>query len=101
MADNMNSLKFRDRIHQRRREGQPLTEDEIMFITNESAELAGAGSNGMPQRRIEYILIVAVSPEHIRWASKAKEVLKKPANEINKGDARDVTSKEVSLFPAG
>ncbi|XHG03837.1 hypothetical protein AWENTII_007125 [Aspergillus wentii] len=87
MADNMNSLKFRDRIHQRRREGQPLTEDEIMFITNESAELAGAGSN--------------VSPEHIRWASKAKEVLKKPANEINKGDARDVTSKEVSLFPAG
>lgn len=34
----MSTLQFRHRIEKRRQEGKPLTEEEINYITNESAE---------------------------------------------------------------
>lgn len=41
----MSTLQFRHRIDQRRQEGKPLTEEEINFITNESADRADTSSS--------------------------------------------------------
>lgn len=45
MAGVMSTLQFRHRIDQRRQEGKPLTEDEINYITNESADLGHTSSS--------------------------------------------------------
>ncbi|EAW14265.1 uncharacterized protein ACLA_073000 [Aspergillus clavatus NRRL 1] len=75
----MDTLSFKERVHQCRRNRQPLTDEEIAYITQESAELAGAAS------------------DQIQWMSKAEQVLSKPASEITMDDARNITSKEVSV----
>jgi phage-related minor tail protein len=44
--ENMDTLRFRERVHQRRRHSQPLTEEEITYITQQSAELADESLTG-------------------------------------------------------
>ncbi|GIJ89107.1 hypothetical protein Asppvi_008036 [Aspergillus pseudoviridinutans] len=84
--ENMDTLRFRERVHQRRRHSQPLTDEEITYITQQSAELA------------DEALTDKVNPDQIRWASKAEQVLSKPLNEITMDDARNLTSKEARAF---
>ncbi|KAH2573437.1 hypothetical protein KXV70_009264 [Aspergillus fumigatus] len=74
--ENMDTLRFRERVHQRRRHSQPLTDEEITYITQQSAELA----------------------DESLTASKAEQVLSKPLNEITMDDARNLTSKEARAF---
>jgi len=40
--ENMDTIQFRHRINARRRDGQPLRDDEINFITSQSTDLAGS-----------------------------------------------------------
>ena len=40
--ENMDTIQFRKRINERRLDGQPLRDDEINFITNQSTDLAGS-----------------------------------------------------------
>lgn len=40
--ENMDTIQFRQRINERRLDGQPLRDDEINFITNQSTDLAGS-----------------------------------------------------------
>jgi phage-related minor tail protein len=44
--ENMDTLRFRERVHQRRRHSQPLTDEEITYITQQSAELADESLTG-------------------------------------------------------
>ncbi|EBA27501.1 conserved hypothetical protein [Aspergillus fumigatus Af293] len=98
--ENMDTLRFRERVHQRRRHSQPLTDEEITYITQQSAELADESLTvfnlvevfGAKRTRDQ------VNPDQIRWASKAEQVLSKPLNEITMDDARNLTSKEARAF---
>lgn len=45
-VENMDTLRFRERVHQRRRHSQPLTDEEITYITQQSAELADESLTG-------------------------------------------------------
>jgi len=96
--ENMDTIHFRQRINARRRDGQPLRDDEINFITNQSIDLAG--SPGM-FLNLTYLSLVLTTidtkyPEQVEWAAKAEQVLSKPANEISTDDAKNVTAKEVN-----
>jgi hypothetical protein len=44
--ENMDTLRFRERIHRRRQHSQPLTDEEITYITQQSAELADESLTG-------------------------------------------------------
>ncbi|KAF4215135.1 hypothetical protein CNMCM8980_010672 [Aspergillus fumigatiaffinis] len=84
--ENMDTLRFRERVHQRRRHSQPLTDEEITYITQQSETFRAKGTRDQ------------VNPDQIRWASKAEQVLSKPLNEITMDDARNLTSKEARAF---
>ncbi|ODM20224.1 hypothetical protein SI65_03277 [Aspergillus cristatus] len=84
--ENMDTIQFRHRINARRRDGQPLRDDEINFITSQSTDLAGS-----PDTKY---------PEQVQWAAKAEQILSKPANEISTDDAKNVTAKEAHAFDA-
>ncbi|KAJ5083850.1 hypothetical protein NUU61_008429 [Penicillium alfredii] len=75
-------------MHQRARKGQRLTDEEIGFITNKTAELAGASSDQKD----------TLNPSQARWAVKAEQVLSKPADGITQKDAREMASKESQAF---
>ncbi|GIJ98268.1 hypothetical protein Aspvir_000384 [Aspergillus viridinutans] len=103
--ENMDTLRFRERVHQRRRHSQPLTDEEITYITQQSAELADEALTG---KAFEFVRVGEifgakstrdqVNPDQIRWASKAEQVLSKPLNEITMDDSRNLTSKEARAF---
>ncbi|GFF33550.1 hypothetical protein IFM61606_01917 [Aspergillus udagawae] len=103
--ENMDTLRFRERVHQRRRHSQPLTDEEITYITQQSAELADEALAGKALKCFCARQIFRaetpgdqVNPDQIRWASKAEQVLSKPLNEITMDDARNLTSKEARAF---
>ncbi|RHZ47484.1 uncharacterized protein CDV56_101313 [Aspergillus thermomutatus] len=103
--EDMDTLRFRERVHQRRRHSQPLTDEEITYITQQSAELADEVYSGKTFEwfRVSEILQAKnprdqVNPDQIRWASKAEQVLSKPLNEITMDDARNLSSKEARAF---
>ncbi|KAL1964570.1 hypothetical protein VTN77DRAFT_6867 [Rasamsonia byssochlamydoides] len=84
----MSTLQFRERIHERARKGERLSDEEIAEITRESAELAGADSGPTEE----------VNPQQAQWATQADKVLSKPANRISRVDASDLHSKEARAF---
>ncbi|RJE18121.1 hypothetical protein PHISCL_09537 [Aspergillus sclerotialis] len=77
----MDTLMFRQRIQERMQQGERLTDDEIAFITKGSEDLAGTPPGELPDKT--------------QWASRAEQVLRKPANEINMNDSKSLSSKEV------
>ncbi|CEJ56196.1 hypothetical protein PMG11_02413 [Penicillium brasilianum] len=84
---NMDTLQFRNRLDKRARRGERLSDEEIEFITNKSAELADAPTEND-----------RVHPDQVAWAVRAHHALSKPANEINEQDASEVMSKESRAF---
>ncbi|OQD77112.1 hypothetical protein PENDEC_c003G02626 [Penicillium decumbens] len=84
----MDTLQFRNRLNERARRGERMSDEEIEFITDKSTELANASVDEEDH----------VHADRVRWATKAHKVLSKPANEINEQDASDVMSEESRAF---
>ncbi|KAL2007481.1 hypothetical protein VTN00DRAFT_8919 [Thermoascus crustaceus] len=83
------TLQFREHIHHKARRGEAMSEDEIGTLAQETADLGGNVPVKGPSTTEE-----SINVEQAKWASKAYEVLGKPANEITKDEARDIQAKE-------
>ncbi|OJJ43169.1 hypothetical protein ASPZODRAFT_19858 [Penicilliopsis zonata CBS 506.65] len=81
----MSTLQFRDKVHERAREGERLSDQEITSIVEQSAELGGAESDRL-------------NVGQSAWAAWSDRILSKPANAINTADARMMHQKETRAF---
>jgi len=84
------TLQFRNNVHERARQGQPLSNEEIEQITRETVELAGEDPSSVSTQ--------SQNPLQAQWAASTDRVLHKPANQISQGDAKELHNVEMRAF---
>ncbi|CRG83505.1 hypothetical protein PISL3812_00856 [Talaromyces islandicus] len=78
------TLQFRNLVHQRARQSEPLSNQEVDRITRETAELAGVDQP-------------LGDPTQTQWLESANVLHEKPASAITREDAKNVHRQEVSF----